>query len=100
LKEHRATVGIIFLIVFIDLVGFGIVIPILPLYAEAFRPSPVVFGLLMASFTIMQFVAAPVLGRLSDRVGRRPVLLVSLLGSAVGYVLFGIAGSIGIGSRL
>ena len=86
--------GIIFLIVFIDLVGFGIVIPILPLYAEEYGPSPVVFGLLMASFSIMQFVAAPILGRLSDRVGRRPVLLVSLVGSAVGYVLFGIAGSL------
>jgi DHA1 family tetracycline resistance protein-like MFS transporter len=94
LKEHRAKIGIVFLIVFIDLVGFGIVIPILPLYAEEYGPSPVVFGLLMASFSIMQFIAAPILGRLSDRVGRRPVLLVSLLGSALGYVLFGIAGSL------
>jgi DHA1 family tetracycline resistance protein-like MFS transporter len=96
LKQHRAKIGIVFLIVFIDLVGFGIVIPILPLYAEEFGPSPVIFGLLMASFSIMQFIAAPILGRLSDRVGRRPVLLVSLLGSAFGYVLFGIAGSIGM----
>jgi DHA1 family tetracycline resistance protein-like MFS transporter len=94
LKEHRAKIGIVFLIVFIDLVGFGIVIPILPLYAEEYGPSPVVFGLLMASFSIMQFLAAPILGRLSDRIGRRPVLLVSLFGSAVGYVLFGIAGSL------
>jgi DHA1 family tetracycline resistance protein-like MFS transporter len=96
LKEHRAKIGIVFLIVFIDLVGFGIVIPILPLYAEAYGPSPVVFGLLMASFSIMQFLFAPILGRLSDRLGRRPVLLVSLVGSAVGYVLFGIAGSLGM----
>lgn len=96
MKQHRAKIGIVFLIVFIDLVGFGIVIPILPLYAEEFGPSPVIFGLLMASFSIMQFIAAPILGRLSDRVGRRPVLLVSLLGSAFGYVLFGIAGSIGM----
>jgi DHA1 family tetracycline resistance protein-like MFS transporter len=95
LREHRAKIGIVFLIVFIDLVGFGIVIPILPLYAEKYGPSPVVFGLLMASFSTMQFVAAPILGRLSDRIGRRPVLMVSLLGSAVGYVLFGIAGSLG-----
>ena len=94
LKEHRTKIGIVFLIVFIDLVGFGIVIPILPLYAEEYGPSPVVFGLLMASFSVMQFIFAPILGRLSDRVGRRPVLLVSLIGSAVGYVLFGIAGSI------
>ena len=96
MKEHRAKIGIVFLIVFIDLVGFGIVIPILPLYAEEFGPSPVIFGLLMASFSIMQFVFSPILGRLSDRFGRRPVLLISLLGSAVGYVLFGIAGSLGM----
>ncbi len=96
MREHRAKIGTVFLIVFIDLVGFGIVIPILPLYVEDFGPSPVVFGLLMASFSIMQFLFAPILGRLSDRVGRRPVLLVSLLGSAVGYVLFGIAGSLGM----
>ena len=96
MRQHRAKIGIVFLIVFIDLVGFGIVIPILPLYAEEYGPSPVVFGLLMASFSIMQFIFAPILGRLSDRIGRRPVLLVSLVGSAVGYVLFGIAGSIGM----
>lgn len=96
MKEHRAKIGIVFLIVFIDLVGFGIVIPILPLYAEEYGPSPLVFGLLMASFSIMQFVFAPILGRLSDKIGRRPVLLVSLAGSAVGYVLFGIAGSLGM----
>ena len=94
MKEHKAKIGIVFLIVFIDLVGFGIVIPFLPLYVEDFGPSPVVFGLLMASFSIMQFLAAPVLGRLSDRYGRRPVLLVSLVGSVVGYLLFAFAGSL------
>lgn len=94
MKNRKAQLGTVFLIVFIDLIGFGIVIPILPLYAEEFGPSPVVFGLLMASFSIMQFLFAPILGRLSDRVGRRPVLLVSLLGSAIGYVIFGFAGSL------
>jgi DHA1 family tetracycline resistance protein-like MFS transporter len=93
LVRRKATLGIVFLIVFIDLVGFGIVIPFLPLYAEDYGPSPVVFGLLMASFSVMQFVAAPILGRLSDRFGRRPVLLVSLIGSVVGYLLFAFAGS-------
>ena len=93
MREHRAKVGVVFLIVFVDLVGFGIVIPFLPLYAEDFGPSPVVFGLLMASFSAMQFVFAPILGRLSDRYGRRPVLLVSLAGSVVGYLLFAFAGS-------
>lgn len=96
MREHRAKIGTVFLIVFIDLVGFGIVIPILPLYAEQYEPSPVVFGLLMASFSIMQFVFAPVLGRLSDRVGRRPVLLVSLAAAAAGYLLFGFAHSLAV----
>jgi len=94
MRRRRATLGIVFLIVFIDLVGFGIVIPILPLYAETFGPSPVVFGLLMASYSAMQLLAAPILGRISDQVGRRPVLLVSLVGTAVGYVMFAFAGSL------
>ncbi len=93
MKQHRATLGIVFLIVFIDLVGFGIVIPILPLYADLYHPSPLVFGLFMASFSIMQFIFAPILGRLSDRFGRRPVLAVSMCGSVVGYLMFGFAGS-------
>ena len=78
---------------FIDLVGFGIVIPILPLYGERFGPSGLTLGLLMASYSAMQFIFAPILGRISDRVGRRPVLLVSLVGSVVGYLIFGFAGS-------
>ena len=94
MRHHRAKVGIVFLIVFIDLVGFGIVIPFLPLYAEEFGPSPVVFSLLMASYSAMQFVFAPILGRLSDRHGRRPVLLLSLAGSVAGYLLFAFAGSL------
>ena len=94
MTQSKAQMGTLFLIVFIDLVGFGIVIPILPLYAEQFGPSPLTLGLLMASFSAMQFLFSPILGRLSDRVGRRPVLLVSLLGSAFGYFLFGFAGSL------
>jgi MFS family permease len=89
----RRTLGTLFLIVFTDLVGFGIVIPLLPLYAEHHRPAGWVLGLLMASYSAMQFVFAPVLGRLSDRVGRRPVLLVSLAGSLAGYVMFALADS-------
>jgi DHA1 family tetracycline resistance protein-like MFS transporter len=93
MTSHTAKLSTVFVIVFIDLIGFGIVIPILPIYAEAFGPSAVELGLLMASFSAMQFIFAPILGRLSDRVGRRPVLLVSMVGSAVGYVMFGFAGS-------
>ena len=73
--------------------GFGIVIPILPLYGERFGPSGLTLGLLMASYSAMQVLFAPILGRISDRVGRRPVLLVSLVGSVIGYLLFGFAGS-------
>jgi predicted MFS family arabinose efflux permease len=84
----------IFAIVFIDLLGFGIVIPLLPLYADKFHPSPLAFGLLLASYSAMQFLFAPVLGRLSDRFGRKPVLLISLAGSVVGYLIFAFAGSL------
>lgn len=87
------TLATIFLIVFTDLIGFGIVIPLLPLYAETMNPSPLQFGLLMASFSLMQLFFAPILGRLSDRVGRRPVLLVSLAGAVAGYLLFAVADS-------
>ncbi len=82
---------IVFLTVFIDLVGFGIVIPLLPLYAKAHDPTPVQLGLLMASFSAMQFLFSPLLGRLSDRVGRRPVVLISLAGTFVSYLLFAFA---------
>lgn len=84
---------VIFLTVFIDLLGFGIVLPLLPLYADQFGtdPSGWQIGLLMASFSIMQFLFAPLWGSLSDRIGRRPVILVGLIGSVIFYTLFGIA---------
>ncbi len=85
---------IVFVTVFIDLLGFGIVLPLLPRYGEAFQASPATLGLLMASFSAMQFCCAPLWGRLSDRIGRRPVLLVGLAGSAVFYGLFGFASSL------
>lgn len=88
--------AIVFLVVFIDLLGFGIVIPLLPLYAERFGPSPIAFGLLMSSYSAMQLVFAPILGRLSDRFGRRPVLLLSLLGTVAGYLLFAFADSLAL----
>jgi DHA1 family tetracycline resistance protein-like MFS transporter len=84
----------LFLIVFIDLVGFGIIIPLLPFFGEHFAASPVVIGLLMASYSLTQFIAAPFWGRTSDRIGRRPVLLITLAGAAVSYVLLGFSNSL------
>ena len=86
---------VIFVTVFIDLVGFGIVIPILPFYANnaPFYASPLEVGMLWSIYSWMQFFFAPILGRLSDRYGRRPILFISLLGSAVGFLILGLAGS-------
>ncbi len=85
----------VFLVVFIDLLGFGIVIPVLYRYGEFFHASRLMLILLMSSFSAMQFLFAPLWGRLSDRIGRRPVLLVGLLGSTLFYGLFGYAISLG-----
>ena len=85
---------ILFLIVFIDLIGFGIIIPLLPFYGEFYLATPETVGLLMATYSFTQFLAAPFWGRLSDRIGRRPVLLVSLAGLAASYVLLGFADSL------
>jgi DHA1 family tetracycline resistance protein-like MFS transporter len=85
-----------FLIVFIDLMGFGIVIPLLPLYGERYHPTPMAFGLLMAVYSLMQFLFAPVLGRFSDHFGRRPILLISLAGTVVGYIIFALQGSLAV----
>lgn len=78
----------------LDLVGFGIVLPILPRYAERFGATPAVAGALVATFSLAQLVFSPLLGRLSDRIGRRPVLIVSLAGTAVGSLVTGLAGSL------
>ena len=84
---------LIFFTVFIDLIGFGIVLPLLPSYAAAFHVSDAGIGVLVASFSLMQFLLAHWWGRLSDRIGRRPVLLVGLAGSALSYLLFALAGN-------
>jgi len=85
---------VIFLTVFVNLVGFGIIIPLLPFYAETFGASPVVIGFLFAAFSLAQLVAAPILGVLSDRFGRRPVLIFSLIGTAVSFVMLAMAQSL------
>src|SRR5215210_2118908 len=85
---------IIFLTIFVNLVGFGIIIPLLPFYAETFGASPVVIGLLFAIFSLCQLVAAPVLGDLSDHHGRRPVLIFSLAGTVISFVMLALAQSL------
>src|SRR6516162_8675723 len=100
----RSALLIVFLVVFIDLLGFGIVLPLLPLYASylltpMFPEAPEKVGaalaVLMASFSFMQFIFAPIWGRISDRVGRRPILLMWLVSSVVFYSLFGVASLLG-----
>src|SRR5512143_1183415 len=95
MPKSRSPLVIIFITIFIDLVGFGIVIPVLPLYAERYGASEATVGILLAVYSAMQFLFAPILGRLSDRYGRRPVLLVSLLGTVAGYLVFAFARSLG-----
>jgi len=93
-RPTKGILGTIFLIVFIDLVGFGMVVTLLPRYGEMYQPKPLTLGLFMATYSFFQFLFAPILGRLSDRFGRRPVLLLSLCGAAFGYVLLALGGSL------
>lgn len=89
-SSHTAHL-LIFLTVFIDLLGFGIVIPLLPLYAQKFQATKIDNGFLVAIYSLMQVIFSPLWGKLSDRIGRRPVLIISTLGSAVGFILMAAA---------
>ncbi len=84
----------IFVIVLVDLLGLTIIIPLLALYATSFGASPLVIGLLGAAYPMMQFIGAPLLGRLSDRYGRRPVLIISQIGTLVGFLILGVANAL------
>src|SRR4051812_29091801 len=85
---------IIFLTILVNLIGFGIIIPLLPFYATTFGASPLVVGLLFASFSLAQLFASPVLGAWSDRWGRRPILIFSLIGTVVSFVMLALAHSL------
>jgi len=93
-------IHLLVLTVFVDLIGFGIIIPLLPLYARTFQAGPNTIALLMATFSFFQFLFAPILGRWSDRIGRRPVLLLSLAGTVIGYIPLAIADQFPLPSAL
>ena len=88
--SRRALIPV-FVTVLLDLIGFGMIIPLMPFYAQTYHASPAQVGWLFASFSLTQLLFAPLLGRLSDRVGRRPVLLVTIAGSIGAYLLFAYA---------
>ena len=93
--KHTARLINIFIVVFVDMTGFGLIMPLLPYYAEQFNATPLVIGLLIASFAAASLLGAPLMGRFSDRYGRRPVLLISVAGTFIGYLLLGFAPPIG-----
>lgn len=91
---QKSRLTILFIIVFIDLLGFSLILPLLPFYAETFGATPFQIGLLVASYAAAQLIGAPLLGRMSDRFGRKPVLVISLVGTFVGFLLLGFANSL------
>src|SRR5690349_21745207 len=91
-ERGKSPLFLIFLTVLIDLIGFGIILPIFPIFArELTHQNEMMVGLLLTSYSLMQFLFVPVLGRLSDRVGRKPVLLVSVIGTCFSFLLMGYA---------
>jgi DHA1 family tetracycline resistance protein-like MFS transporter len=94
-KSHRKSSSIFIMVItlFIDAIGFGIIIPLMPFYATELQAGPAALGILLASFAFMQFFFAPILGRWSDNIGRKPVLLISIFASTLSYIIFGLADS-------
>src|SRR3954471_8774138 len=89
--NRKPSLFVIFLTVFIDLIGFGIIVPLVPIYSRHYGASGWMIGAIIASFSAMQFIFSPIWGRLSDRHGRRPILLISTAGAAISYVVFAVA---------
>ncbi len=90
----RSPLIILFITIFIDLLGFGLVIPLIPIYIQHYGGTPWIGGMLLACYSMMQFVFSPIWGRVSDRVGRRPLILLSLFGSAISFTAYGAAGTL------
>ncbi len=90
------TLGVVFGTVFLDLVGFGIVLPLIPFFADSMGATPLMVGVIVASYSLMQLVLSPVWGSLSDRFGRRPLLILGLFGSAASYLVFGLAETVAV----
>ena len=93
--NNRTALASVIAVVFVDLLGFSIVLPLMPFYASRFQASDTTIGLLVASYAVAQFFATPILGQLSDRYGRRPVLILSVLGSLLGFVMWAFAEPLG-----
>ena len=91
----KSTFWILFFIVFIDLVGFGIVFPILPEITRTYQLTGFQTGLIIGIYSLMQFLFSPVLGQWSDKIGRRPILVLSMAGTAISFFLMGFAGQLG-----
>lgn len=93
---NKGSLTTVFLVVLVDLIGFGLVLPLLPFYAGEFDASPVMIGLLYSIYSVMQLIFSPIWGSYSDRIGRRPIMLISTAGAVVAYIIFGLAGSLAV----
>lgn len=93
---NKSALATVFLVVVIDLLGFGIVLPLLPFYAQEFAASAVMIGLLYSVYSFMQLIFSPIWGSWSDRIGRRPIMLLSTFGAVIAYTIFGLAETLGV----
>ncbi|HEY9576138.1 MAG TPA: MFS transporter, partial [Pseudobacillus sp.] len=92
--ETKKALPILFVVMFLVMVGFGIIIPVLPFYAENIGASPTQLGLLMAVYSLMQLLFAPMWGRISDRIGRKPVIMIGILGLSLSFFLMGLSSAL------
>ncbi len=93
-KANNRALALVYATIFLDVLGLGILIPVLPYFAQQYRTDALTVGFLSAAFSIAQFMASPFLGALSDRIGRRPVILFNIFGSSMAYFLFGWASTL------